>query len=67
MIFSLSDKPRKVPTSASCRTELLGQSRSPRLVFDARLVELFVVRSAGEDDVAPRVDRDCRHASRKLR
>jgi len=29
IVFSLSDKLRKVPTSASCRTELVGQSRSP--------------------------------------
>jgi carbonic anhydrase len=66
MIFSPSDKQRKVPHP---QVVVLNRSdsRVPRnLVFDARLVELFVMRSAGVDDVPPRVDRDCRHTSRKL-
>jgi carbonic anhydrase len=66
MIFSPSDKQRKVPHPQVAVLNW-SDSRVPRnLVFDARLVELFVMRSAGVDDVPPRVDRDCRHTSRKL-
>ena len=66
MIFSPSDKQRKVPHPQVAVLNW-SDSRVPRnLVFDARLVELFLVRSAGEDDVPPRFDRDCLHVTKAV-